>query len=77
VPRGTGTTVTCSVTIPYSWKLASGGTDTINLGYSVVSLADPTTPLAEFPRRASTQRLGSIPVPVSGTTTTRAVGVRI
>jgi hypothetical protein len=77
VPRGTGTTVPCSVTIPYSWKLAAGPSDTINLGYSVISLDDPTTPLVLFPQRTSTQRLATIPVPSSGTTTTRAVGVRI
>ena len=74
VTRGTGTTVTCSVTIPYSWKLASATTDKVNLSYSVISPVNFTTP---FPFRRGSQSLGSIKVPVSGTTTTKNVAVRI
>src|SRR4029077_19015618 len=42
VMRGTGTTVTCSVKIPYSWGLASAATDKIRLSYSVLAPVDFT-----------------------------------
>lgn len=35
VARGSGSTVTCTATIPYSWKLGSASTDKISLSYSV------------------------------------------
>lgn len=77
VTRGTGTTVTCSVTIPYSWKLASAGTDTVRLSYAIISPVDFATPAGLFPRRQASQLLASFKVPVSGTTTTKAVSARI
>jgi len=77
VTRGTGTTVTCSVTLPYSWKLASGSTDSVILGYSITSPVDFSTPAGEWPHRAGSRSIGSIKVPVSGTTTTETVKARI
>jgi hypothetical protein len=77
VDRGTGSSVTCSVTIPYSWNLASASEDTIALTYSVISPVDFSVPLGEWPNRAGAQSLGSISVPVSGTTTTENVRARI
>jgi hypothetical protein len=77
VSRGTGSTVTCSVTIPYSWNLASANLDTVGLTYSVTSPVDFSAPLGEWPHRAGAQSLGSIGVPVSGTTTTETVSARI
>jgi hypothetical protein len=77
VTRGTGSTVTCSVTIPYSWNLASANLDTVALAYSVTSSVDFSAPAGEWPHRAGAQSLGSIGVPVSGTNTTKTVSVRI
>jgi hypothetical protein len=75
VPRGTGPTVKCSVTIPYSWSLASAATDQVGLFYSI------TAPIAfsqtAFPDRQALQSLGTIAVPVSGTTTTKIIKARI
>jgi hypothetical protein len=77
VTRGTGNTVTCSVTIPYSWNLASANADTVGLTYSVTSPVDLIAPVGEWPHRAGAQSLGSIGVPVSGATTTETVSARI
>jgi hypothetical protein len=76
VARGTGTTVNCSVTIPYSWSLASASTDKIRLAYSVIAPV-ALTQTAAFPNRQGSQLLGTIAVPISGTTTTKAVKARI
>jgi hypothetical protein len=77
VPRGTGRQVTCSVTIPYWWKLGSASTDTIRLSYSVIAPVDITTPASLFPHREGSQLLGTIKVPASGTTTTKSAAARI
>jgi hypothetical protein len=77
VTRGTATTVACSVSIPYSWKLASATTDTIGLSWSIQSPVEVATPAAAFPTRLSSQTLGSIKVPTTGTTTTMAVTATI
>ena len=77
VTRGTGTTVACSVTIPYSWGLASATTDTIRVSYSIISPAGFSTPAGEFPKRAHSTEIAKIKVPVSGTTTTFTVKARI
>jgi hypothetical protein len=76
VTRGTGTTVNCSVTIPYSWSLASAGTDKVRLFYAVIAPVDFTRTVA-FPSREGAQTLGTIAVPISGTITTEAIKARI
>jgi hypothetical protein len=76
VMRGTGTTVSCSVKIPYSWALASAATDKIRLFYSVVAPIDFTQTTA-FPNRRGSELLGTIAVPISGTVTTKAIKTRI
>lgn len=77
VTRGTATTVACSVSIPYSWKLATASTDTVSLAWSITSPVEVATPAGEYPLRTSSQSLGSIKVPSSGTTTTMAVAATI
>jgi hypothetical protein len=77
VTRGTGSTLTCSVTIPYSWTLGSASTDSVGLSYSVTSPVNFTTPAGEWPHYSGAQSLGTISVPVSGTTTTENVTTRI
>jgi hypothetical protein len=75
VARGTGTTVNCSVTIPYSWSLASAGTDKLRLSYSVI--APVAFSQTAFPNRQGSETLGTIAVPPSGTTTTETIKARI
>jgi len=77
VTRGTATTVACSVTIPYSWKLATASTDMITLTYTITSPVEVGTVAAEFPLRVSSQSLPTIKVPSSGTTTTETVTATI
>lgn len=77
VTRGTGSTVTCSVSIPYSWSLASASTDSVELSYAVTFPADFSTPAGLWPHRTGSQAIGKIKVPVSGTTTTETVKARI
>jgi len=77
VTRGTGSTVTCTVTIPYSWKLASASTDSVGLSYAVTFPAEFSTPAGLWPHRTGSQEIGKIKVPVSGTTTTEIVKARI
>lgn len=77
VARGTGTTVTCTATIPYSWKLGSVSTDKISLSYSIQSPVAITSGAALYPNRLSSQSLGSIAVPANGTTTTETIAATI
>jgi hypothetical protein len=63
----TGSTATCTVTIPYSWPLVTASSDMMTLTYTVTS--NP----AVSPWRNSSQGLGTFKIPASGTTTTLAV----
>ena len=60
----------CEVLIPYSWTLATGNSDMVNLTYTI-EVPGPGTPAAQvLPGRISTQSIGSIPVPLNGAQTT-------
>lgn len=70
-----GSTASCTVSIPYSWTLATPSSDTVNLGYYLY-IVNPTGANESALTRSSTQFLpgaGSIKVPASGTTTTYTV----
>jgi hypothetical protein len=68
-----GTTATCSPTINYSWNLGSGSTDKISLGWIISAPSEASTSSA-LPSRVSEQlNFASIPVPVTGTTTTETL----
>jgi len=77
VTRGTGTTVTCSVTVPYSWNLATASTDKIRLSYSIFLPVNFTTTAGAYPNRQAGQSLGTIAVPPTGTTTTETITATI
>ena len=77
VVRGSGTTVVCKTTIPYSWNLATQSTDMISMSYTITSPVAIATAAGEFPIRVSSQSLPTIKVPASGTTTTIAVAATI
>lgn len=77
VTRGTGATVTCTATIPYSWTLGAASTDKVNLSYTIQSPVAVTSGSALFPNRLSSQSLGTISVPATGTTTTETIAATI
>jgi len=77
VTLGTGSTVTCTATIPYSWKLGSASTDKITLNYIVQAPVAVSSASAAYPNRLSSQSLGSISVPANGTTTTETIAATI
>jgi len=73
-----GDTATCTVKIPYSWSLASGAEDSVSLSYdlAIVPTAITSETDAEAVRR-SLQYLAPIPVPKTGTTTTKTIEATI
>ena len=77
VTRGSGSTVACSVTIPYSWGLVTPAKDTVSVSYSIISPVNVATPAAEFPTREHGTPLSKFTVPATGTTTTLTATARI
>jgi hypothetical protein len=77
VTRGSATTVTCSVTIPYSWKLSTPTTDMVALTYTITSPVEISVATSEYPLRISTQSIATIKVPANGATTTETVTATI
>lgn len=72
-----GTTATCTATIPYSWSLVTPTTDMVSVNFNINVPATPSTPAALLPNRVSSRGLGSIKVPANGTTTTFTVKATI
>jgi hypothetical protein len=80
-----GTTYSCTVTLPYSWPLASASTDKISLSYSAsidygyqVTATNGTAIVVEpVSARNTNQSFGSISVPVNGATTTENISATI
>jgi hypothetical protein len=70
-----GSTATCTVTIPYSWSLAFGSTDTVNLDYGIEVPGSTANP--PLPSRLNSHSLASMHVPANGTTTTVTVAATI
>jgi len=70
-----GSTATCTVTIPYSWNLSSASSDKVSLTYQIIAGVPTTTnPLAG---RVSEQTVGTISVPANGATTTETITATI
>ena len=70
----TGSTATCTVTLPYSWVLSTPSSDTVNLSYSITV---PGTTVS-LPSRTSIQTInGNLKVPGSGSTTNETVTATI
>lgn len=76
VTRGTGSTVSCTVKIPYSWALSSASTDHVQLTYSILSPVSASA-TAGFPNRSSVHTLPPILVPANGATTNVTVTATI
>jgi len=72
----TGSTATCTVTIPYSWNLGSSTTDKVTLTYSIIAPVEATGS-SVLPSRISSQSIGTISVPANGATTTETITATI
>ena len=73
--RSSPTAAKCTVTIPYSWRLANPTTDTVTMSYTLFTIG---TSQQQFALRSSTQFVvPPILVPKTGTTTTESVAATI
>jgi hypothetical protein len=70
-----GSTATCTVTIPYSWSLANGATDLVYPDYGIEVPASTSNP--PLPSRLNSHSLSSMHVPANGATTTITVTATI
>jgi Flp pilus assembly protein TadG len=78
-----GTQYLCIVKIPYSWQLASGGTDMVDLGFSagldygfqVTASNGASTFVQPVVARETTHSLPPIAVPLNGATTTNSITI--
>ena len=68
-----GSTLTCKITLPYSWALTSVSTDTMSIAYSVNAAA----PSSGLPLRLADHGIASIKIPPNGTTTTYTLSTEI
>jgi hypothetical protein len=71
-----GSTATCTVTIPYSWNLATPGSDKVILSYTVEAPVN-TNDITMLRQRMSRQTIGRIPVPPNGSTTNETITATI
>jgi hypothetical protein len=71
-----GSTATCTVTIPYSWSLTST-TDSVLITYTISSPPDPFSSSTALPRRFTNHAIAKITAPATGTTTTYNVSQTI
>ncbi len=73
VARGTGSTVTCTVKIPYSWALSMGSSDQVDMSYTITTATNSATTF--LVRRQGSYTFPPIAVPASGAITTNNVSV--
>ena len=80
-----GKTYTCTMTIPYSWLLASPATDkiaitytpSIDYGYQVTATNGTSVAVQPIVVRSAQQPFGSISVPANGATTTEDISATL
>ena len=72
-----GSTATCTVSIPYAWALADGTTDTVGIGYSLEIVPTTTGAATQFNGRESIGELAPIKVPTTGATTAIPISATI
>ena len=71
VAKVSGSTATCTVSIPYSWSLEYATTDAISYGYTLEIVPSSTSSsLIDFGYRTHTSEVPSGKVPAAGATTT-------
>lgn len=68
VLRGSGSTVNCAATIPYSWPLGTPTSDTVSLDWeaTIVEAGSVGSVQETFPARTSAQTIGTFPIPTNG-----------
>lgn len=71
-----GSTATCSVTLPYSWLITSSS-DAVYVNYDVSAPPQPLVSSSPFPRRYSARPIATTTVPASGATTTYTITTTI
>jgi hypothetical protein len=72
-----GSTATCTVTIPYSWSLINSTTDMVQLSYVITAPGAVSTGTTGLPYRASSRNFVSIKVPANAATTTETLKATI
>jgi hypothetical protein len=80
-----GTTYTCTVTLPYSWLLSAPASDKISLdytanlnyGFQIAASNGADTAVEPLSARESDQGIPSISVPASGATTTEDISATL
>jgi hypothetical protein len=80
-----GKTYSCTMTMPYSWSLASPTTDKIGIsytpsidyGYQVTATNGTAVAVEPIVVRSNEQPFGSIAVPANGATTTETISVTL
>jgi len=73
----TGSTAKCTVTIPYSWSLATPSTDMVFLSYTIIAANVSTSSVTAVALRTAGQSLPSIAVPANETTHTQSIAATI
>ena len=73
----TGSSAKCTVTIPYSWSLATPSTDMVFLSYTIIAANVSTSSVTTVALRTAEQSLPSIPVPANETTHTQTITATI
>jgi len=68
-----GSTLTCNITLPYSWALTSASSDMMLITYTVSAVA----PSNGLPVRVADHGIANIRVPATGTTTTYTLSTAI
>src|SRR5215469_10974 len=72
-----GSTATCTVTIPYSWNLLNSSTDKVQLSYAISVPSTGFSGASGLPGRISQNIFGTIKVPANGSTTTETIKATI
>jgi len=66
-----GSTATCTVTLPYSWALTDPSSDKVTLSFQIIADTNLVTP----PVREVDHQLGEIAIPANGATSTEKITV--
>ncbi len=70
-----GDLLTCTITIPYYWRLSTPGSDTVSVGFTVQAVGPSSS--GGLPQRLSDQSIATIPVPAQYKTTTFSLSATI
>ena len=77
IAKVSGSSATCTLSLPYSWSLSAATSDTISLGYDLEIVATTTNAALEFTGRTHTSGLAPLKVPAVGATTAIPISATI